>query len=104
MWSEPADVLHASYARSVEAVGGLPVLLPPITVNIDDAAAVAEAKVDRGSPPGGLGPGPLELTPGAQDLVVSRAYKLFPEGGPEQPPPETPEQRAFVRATRGVHW
>jgi len=41
VWSEPADVLHASYARSVEAAGGLPVLLPPITVNIDDAAAVA---------------------------------------------------------------
>jgi putative glutamine amidotransferase len=41
VWSESADVLHASYARSVEDAGGLPVLLPPITVNIDGAAAVA---------------------------------------------------------------
>jgi putative glutamine amidotransferase len=41
VWSEPADVLHASYARSVEAAGGLPMLLPPITVNTDEAAAVA---------------------------------------------------------------
>jgi putative glutamine amidotransferase len=41
VWSESADVLHASYSRAVEAVGGLPVLLPPITVNVEDAAAVA---------------------------------------------------------------
>jgi short-subunit dehydrogenase len=43
------------------------------------------------------------IAPGAQDLVVNRAYKLFPEGitGNER---ETAEQRAFVRATRGVHW
>jgi len=42
------------------------------------------------------------IAPGAQDLVVNRAYKLFPEGGESREP--TPEQRAFVRATRGVHW
>jgi short-subunit dehydrogenase len=44
------------------------------------------------------------IAPGAQDLVVNRAYQLFPEtdGKPEQEP--TPEQRAFVRATPGVHW
>ncbi len=43
------------------------------------------------------------IVPGAQDLVVNRAYKLFPEGssGSES---ETAEQKAFVRATRGVHW
>jgi hypothetical protein len=45
------------------------------------------------------------IAPGAQDLVVNRAYKLFPEGGDTQQPTEpTAEQRAFVRATRGVHW
>jgi short-subunit dehydrogenase len=47
------------------------------------------------------------VAPGAQDLVVNRAYKLFPEGGKDgdqQPQEETAEQRAFVRATRGVHW
>jgi short-subunit dehydrogenase len=45
------------------------------------------------------------IAPGAQDLFVGRAYQLFPEGdskGPEKEP--TPEQRAFVRATPGVHW
>jgi short-subunit dehydrogenase len=50
------------------------------------------------------------MAPGAQDLVVNRAYELFPEsdGKPDGKPAEqeepTPEQRAFVRATRGVHW
>jgi len=46
------------------------------------------------------------IAPGAQDLVVNRAYKLFPEGGDgrEAEAEPTPEQRAFVRATRGVHW
>jgi short-subunit dehydrogenase len=49
------------------------------------------------------------IAPGAQDLVVNRAYQLFPEsdgkpdGKTEEKEP-TPEQRAFVRATPGVHW
>ena len=56
---------------------------------------------------GNLGQLSYAVVPGAQDLVVNRAYKLFPESGgrPEdKPPPETAEQHAFVRATRGVHW
>ena len=45
------------------------------------------------------------LAPGAQDLVVNRAYKLFPEGdGKPQIHEPSAEQRAFARATRGVHW
>jgi short-subunit dehydrogenase len=51
------------------------------------------------------------LAPGAQDLVANQAYHMFPEGDGEKPKPEegkerepTPEQRAFVRATQGVHW
>ena len=45
------------------------------------------------------------VAPGAQDLVVNRAYHLIPEGDNKQPDHEpTPEERAFVRATRGVHW
>ena len=45
------------------------------------------------------------VAPGAQDLIVNRAYHLIPEGDQKQPAHEpTPEERAFVRATRGVHW
>jgi short-subunit dehydrogenase len=51
---------------------------------------------------GNLGQLSYALVPGAQDLVVNRAYKLFPEGKPSER--ATAEQRAFVRATRGVHW
>jgi NAD(P)-dependent dehydrogenase (short-subunit alcohol dehydrogenase family) len=43
------------------------------------------------------------VAPGAQDLVMNRAVKLFPEG-PSSEERETAERRAFVRATRGVHW
>jgi short-subunit dehydrogenase len=56
---------------------------------------------------GNIGQLGYAIAPGAQDLVVNRAYKLFPEGDGdkrktiEEP---TPEQRAFARATRGVHW
>jgi short-subunit dehydrogenase len=56
---------------------------------------------------GNIGQLSYAIAPGAQDLVVNRAYKLFPEGdGAKKAQPEepTPEQRAFARATRGVHW
>jgi short-subunit dehydrogenase len=48
------------------------------------------------------------LAPGAQDLVVNRAYQLFPEGDKSAEEKRDrrleAEQRAFARATRGVHW
>ncbi|HZU60975.1 MAG TPA: short chain dehydrogenase, partial [Solirubrobacteraceae bacterium] len=45
------------------------------------------------------------VAPGAQDLVANAAYQLIPEGDGEGKSQElTAEQRAFVRATRGVHW
>jgi short-subunit dehydrogenase len=55
---------------------------------------------------GTLGQLGYAIAPGAQDLVVNRAYKLFPESDERGTDPEHPsaEQRAFVRATRGVHW
>ncbi|HUE28832.1 MAG TPA: SDR family NAD(P)-dependent oxidoreductase, partial [Solirubrobacteraceae bacterium] len=51
------------------------------------------------------------IAPGAQDLVANQAYLLFPEGdrnrgdgaNSENEEPSA-EQRAFVRATPGVHW
>ena len=49
---------------------------------------------------GNIGQLGYAIAPGAQDLVANRAYQLFPEAGTRR----HPEQRAFVRATRGVHW
>jgi short-subunit dehydrogenase len=58
---------------------------------------------------GSIGQLTYALAPGAQDLVVNRAYQLFPEGDKEKEdkPPDRriqAEQRAFAQATRGVHW
>jgi len=56
---------------------------------------------------GSIGQLSYAIAPGAQDLVVNRAYQLFPEGDgdkKERIEDPTPEQRAFARATRGVHW
>jgi short-subunit dehydrogenase len=52
---------------------------------------------------GNLGQLSYAVVPGAQDLVVNRAYKLFPEGS-DSKEQDTAEQRAFALATRGVHW
>jgi short-subunit dehydrogenase len=53
---------------------------------------------------GSIGQLTYAIAPGAQDLVVNRAYQLFPEdGGPSDRRLEA-EQRAFAQATRGVHW
>jgi hypothetical protein len=53
---------------------------------------------------GNLGELTYAIAPGAQDLVVNRAYQLFPEGGEPPKGHSEAEQRAFARATRGVHW
>jgi short-subunit dehydrogenase len=54
---------------------------------------------------GSLGQLTYAIAPGAQDLLVNRAYHLIPEGDKKQPDHEpSAEERAFVRATRGVHW
>ncbi|GAA4126549.1 gamma-glutamyl-gamma-aminobutyrate hydrolase family protein [Nocardioides fonticola] len=42
VWSEQADLLPASYARAVEAAGGVPVLLPPVEPYGDAAVGVLE--------------------------------------------------------------
>ena len=53
---------------------------------------------------GSIGQLTYALAPGAQDLVVNRAYQLFPEYDGKQDPLHEAEQRAFAQATRGVHW
>jgi short-subunit dehydrogenase len=59
-----------------------------------------------GTTMGNIGQLGYAIAPGAQDLVANRAYHLFPEGDGKKPSDKepTPEERAFVRATRGVHW
>jgi short-subunit dehydrogenase len=75
--------------------------------------AIRKRPKRMGTALGNLGQLTYAIAPGAQDLIVNRAYKLFPEGDGEkrspadveEPAPEpTAEQRAFARATRGVHW
>ncbi len=53
---------------------------------------------------GNIGQLTYALAPGAQDLVVNRAYQLFPEGGEPPKGHSEAERRAFAQATRGVHW
>ena len=53
---------------------------------------------------GTLGQITYAIAPGAQDLIASQAYQMFPEGDGVKPKEESREQRAFVRATPGVHW
>jgi len=56
---------------------------------------------------GNLGQLTYAIAPGAQDLLVNRAYQLFPEGGENQDQIDRrteAERRAFAQATRGVHW
>ena len=44
-WDQPADLLPTVYARSIEAAGGVPVLLPP-SVPYADAATSCVARLD----------------------------------------------------------
>jgi short-subunit dehydrogenase len=53
---------------------------------------------------GNLGQLTYAIAPGAQDLLVHRAYQLFPEEGEPTDRRTDAEQRAFAQATRGVHW
>lgn len=53
---------------------------------------------------GTLGQLTYAIAPGAQDLVVNRAYQLFPEDEKPSDRRREAEQRAFAQATRGVHW
>ncbi len=81
------------------------------TLTPDEAAnmiieAIRKRPKRIGTTLGNLGQVTYAIAPGAQDLVANRAYQLIPEGDGKRPAPEepTPEQRAFIRATRGVHW
>jgi hypothetical protein len=92
--------------------------------------AIRKRPKRMGTTMGNIGQLTYAIAPGAQDLVANQAYQLFPEGDGARLPegdgarlpegdgaklpegdgakPETEEptveQRAFVRATPGVHW
>ncbi len=77
------------------------------TLTPDEAAdmiceAIRKRPKRTGTTLGNIGQLTYAIAPGAQDLIVNRAYQLFPEGGSAEK--ETAEQKAFARATRGVHW
>jgi short-subunit dehydrogenase len=55
------------------------------------------------TPLGALGQLTYAVAPGAQDIVLGQAIRLIPEGG-ERRERESLEERAFIQATRGVHW
>jgi short-subunit dehydrogenase len=80
----------------------------PVASPEDAAAMVGEAIRKRpkriGTTLGNLGQLTYAIAPGAQDLVVNRAYQLFPESGEPVDHRREAEQRAFAQATRGVHW
>ena len=81
----------------------LPTLSPEQAANmISEAVRKRPKKV--GTVLGNLGQLTYAIAPGAQDLVVNRAYPLFPEEGEPTDRRTEAEQRAFGQATRGVHW
>jgi short-subunit dehydrogenase len=66
--------------------------------------AIRKRPKRTGTTLGNIGQLTYAIAPGAQDLVVNRAYQLFPEYDGKQDRLHTAEQRAFAQATRGVHW
>ncbi len=78
-----------------------PTLSPEEAANLI-AEAIRKRPKRIATPVGNLSQLNYALVPGVQDLVVNRAYKLFPEGDSGRK--QTTEQKAFIQATRGVHW
>jgi short-subunit dehydrogenase len=75
----------------------------------DEAAEmVVEVIVSRNKKQSTFGGRLSEVTyataPRVQDAVVNAGYKLFPDSKARQAEEGTAEQKAFARATRGVHW
>jgi putative glutamine amidotransferase len=70
VWDELADVLPATYARSVERAGGVPVLLPP---GSPDAASAVVARLDGLVVSGGADVDPARY--GAQPHARTTAWR-----------------------------
>ena len=79
------------------------------TLNPEQAAAMITEAIRKrpkkiATTLGNIGQLTYAIAPGAQDMVVNRAYQLFPEDGKPVDRRTEAEQRAFAQATRGVHW
>ena len=77
------------------------------TLSPDEAAELITDAIRKrpkriATPVGNLSQLNYALIPGVQDIVVNRAFKLFPEGDSGEQ--QSAEQKAFIQATRGVHW
>jgi short-subunit dehydrogenase len=81
----------------------LPTLNPEQAANMI-AEAIRKRPKKIATTLGNLGQLTYAIAPGAQDMVVNRAYQLFPEDGKPVDRRTEAEQRAFAQATRGVHW
>ena len=72
--------------------------------------AIASRRKKQSTVGGRLAEVSYATVPRFQDAVVNAAYKLFPDtkaakpGEKQQAEEGTAEQKAFARATRGVHW
>ena len=66
--------------------------------------AIRKRPKRTGTTLGNIGQLTYAIAPGAQDLIVNRAYQLFPEYDGKRDRLHDAEQRAFAQATRGVHW
>ena len=66
--------------------------------------AIRKRPKRTGTTLGNIGQLTYAIAPGAQDLLVNRAYHLFPESDGKPDRLHDAEQRAFAQATRGVHW
>jgi putative glutamine amidotransferase len=71
VWDEPADVLHAVYARSIAAAGGVAVLLPPADA---DAALAVATHIDALVIAGGADVDPWQY--GAEPHVRTSGWRL----------------------------
>jgi short-subunit dehydrogenase len=75
----------------------------------DEAAEmIVDAIVSRSKKQSTLGGRLSEVTyataPRIQDAVVNAGYRLFGDSKPKNQAEGTAEQKAFARATKGVHW
>jgi len=72
VWDQKADLLPETYSRAVEAVGGVPVLLPPTThPSVEEAARVVVSRLDGLVISGGADVSPHQYSAAPHPRTVS---------------------------------